>query len=168
MRKKTIEDYVELINNLQIEKNRVHTNEIAQYFNITPSSVTEAFKKLSEEGYIDYKSYRGVKLTKKGKKLADKTKKAHNNLKKFLMLLGIRKEIAEKDACEMEHILHEETMNALIKFVELINKCEVIPYWLSRLKKYIRNGRLNKCNCPKEIAKICRKYEEPESEKIKD
>ena len=118
MRVKTIEDYIELIFGLQKEKKRVHTNDIASAFDINPASVTEIFQKLSEEGYIDYEKYNGAILTKKGEKLAIKILDRHNQLKEFLIILGVDDKIAEIDACEMEHILHESTMDAIIKFVE--------------------------------------------------
>jgi Mn-dependent DtxR family transcriptional regulator len=118
LRKKTIEDYIELIYGLQKEKKRVHTNDIASAFDINPASVSEIFQKLSEEGYIDYEKYNGAILTKKGEKLAIKTLDRHNQLKEFLMILGVDDKTAEIDACEMEHILHKSTMEAIIKFVE--------------------------------------------------
>ena len=156
MRKKTIEDYVELVNDLQKNKEKVHTNDIANYFDIKPSSVTEIFQKLAKEGYINYEKYGGVTLTKKGKKIAIKTKERHNKLKEFLILFGLDKKTAEEDACEMEHILHEKTMDAVIKFVEVVNKCGETPFWLKRLKEYIKTDELK--GCPPELVDICNKY----------
>ena len=156
MRKKTIEDYVEILYELQKDKKLVHTNDIANALNIRPSSVTEIFIKLSNEGYLNYKKYSGVNLTKKGEKLALNTKKKHNTLKEFLIILGVDKEIAESDACEMEHILHPSTMETIIKFVEVVQQCGITPYWLRRLKKFINTGKLSKC--PPELEKICKKY----------
>jgi Mn-dependent DtxR family transcriptional regulator len=118
LRTKTIENYIELIYRLQKEKKRVHTNDIASAFDINPASVTEIFQKLNEEGYIIYEKYNGVILTKKGEKLALKTFHRHNQLKDFLKILGVDQKTAEKDACEMEHILHKSTMKAIIKFIE--------------------------------------------------
>ena len=118
MRKKTIEDYVELVRDLQKGKKRVHTNDIATSLNINPSSVTEVLQKLSDEGHIDYEKYLGVTLTEKGRKIARETKKRHNTIKEFLLLLGLDENIAEEDACEMEHILHKSTMKAITHFVE--------------------------------------------------
>ena len=118
MRVKTIEDYIELIFGLQKEKKRVHTNDIASAFDINPASVTEIFQKLSEEGYIDYEKYNGAILTKKGERLAIKTLNRHNQLKEFLIILGVDDKIADIDACEMEHMLHKSTMEAIINFVE--------------------------------------------------
>ena len=156
MRKKTIEDYVELVYDLQQNKEIVHTNDIAHYLNINPASVTEILQKLNIEGYINYKKYLGATLTKKGEKLAIKTKNRHDAITEFLMLLGLNKSIAEKDACEIEHILHTETMDTLLKFVEVVKECNITPFWLNRLKKYVKTGNLT--NCPPELAKICQKY----------
>lgn len=153
MRKRTIEDYVELVYDIQKGKKRVHTNDIASALSINPASVTEIFQKLSAEGYVSYKKYSGIKLTEKGLKIALKTKKKHTTLKEFLMLLGVDKNIAEKDACEMEHILHPSTMKTIIKFVEVIKKCEVTPFWLERLTDYVKTGKLTEC--PRELFEFC-------------
>ena len=156
MRKKTVEDYIELIYTLQKKNVRVHTNDIASKLNINPSSVTEMLQKLGEEGYIDYQKYNGSILEKKGKELAKKINKKHTTLMEFLILLGVDKKTAEIDACEMEHILHPETMDAVIKFLEVVKKCGATPYWLNRLKEYISTGKLSKC--PPELQEICKKY----------
>lgn len=156
MRKKTIEDYVELVYDLQKNKKIVHTNDIASAFNVNPSSVTEIFQKLSEEGYINYKKYIGATLTEKGEKLAINTKKRHDRITEFFILLGVNEKIAETDACEMEHILHPKTMETIIRFVEVLKNCEVTPFWLNRLKEYSKTGKLPKC--PSELRKICMKY----------
>jgi len=156
LRKKTIEDYVELLWSLQEGRKRVHTNDVASVLGINPASVTEIFQKLSDEGYINYEKYGGVILTKKGKDLAVKTRYKHESLKEFLILLGVDKEIAEHDACEMEHILHKDTMETIVKFVEVIKNCGVTPFWLNRLKEYVKTGKLS--NCPKELTDICLRY----------
>ena len=153
MRQKTIEDYVELVYDLQIEKEKAHTNDIANFFNISPASVTEMLQKLSDGGYINYEKYSGASLTSKGKKLAIKIKDKHENIANFLILLGVNKKIAEEDACEMEHILHPATLDMITKFVEIVNSCGFTPFWLNRLKEYVNTGKLSKC--PPELVKLC-------------
>ena len=158
MRKKTIEDYAELVYNLEKVKSPVHTNDIATKLGINPASVTEIFQKLSKEGYINYEKYIGVTLTKKGKKIALQTRNKHNALKDFLMLLGLDEKNAEKDACEMEHILHSETMDLITKFVDFIKNCSITPFWLQRFKKYVETGQVTEC--PPEIVKQCNRLSE--------
>ena len=79
MRKKTIEDYAELIYILQEEKGTVHTKDVASALDVNPASVTEIFQKLSDEEYINYEKYSGVALTEKGRTIAVKTKKKHEH-----------------------------------------------------------------------------------------
>ena len=156
MRKKTIEDYIELVYDLQKKRKPVHTNDIANAWNINPASVTEIFQKLSEEGFVNYEKYTGATLTDKGMELAKNTKKKHNKITEFLELLGVDHETAEADACEMEHILHPSTMEIMIKFIEIVKNCDVTPFWLNRLNEYVRTGKLT--NCPDDLSKICLKY----------
>ena len=154
MRKKTIEDYLEIIYIIQNKGEKVHTNDIASSFNINPSSVTEMFQKLSEEGYVNYKKYTGVTLTEKGKKLAIKTQRKHETLKNFLMILGIDEKIADEDACKIEHNVNPETMKRLRKFVEFTHKFQGGPRWLDHFNHYYETGEYIGCtaetasNCP--------------------
>ena len=147
---------MELVYNLQKKNERVHTNDIAKALDINPASVTEIFQKLDNEGYINYEKYSGVTLTDKGKKIAVKTKTKHEALKDFLLYLGVDEITAEKDACEMEHILHTETMDMIVKFVETIRQCEITPVWLQRFKKYVETGQLSEC--PSDLVNVCLKH----------
>ena len=148
MRKKTIEDYVELIYILQIGKQKVHTSDIARAFNINPASVTEMFQKLNEEDFITYKKYSGVTLTAKGKQIAIKTKQKHDILKHFLAILGVDEETADADACRIEHTLTKISFEKLTKFVEFVQSFKGEPRWLERFDHYYRTGEHFKCDCP--------------------
>lgn len=136
MRKRTIEDYVELLYNLQKENEPVHTNDIAHALNFNPASITEIFQKLSKEGYINYEKYSGVTLTKKGKKVAIATKKKHDTIKKFFIILGVDDEIANTDACKIEHIINNHTLKRLSKFVEYVQNFKEGSGLLDNFKKY--------------------------------
>lgn len=146
MRTRTIEDYVELVYNIQKKKERVQTNDIASALNINPASVTEIFQKLSNEGYIEYEKYSGVELTEKGRKIAIKTKKKHDTLKKFLIILGVSEEIADEDACKIEHNVNQETMEILRKFVKFARLEDGCSRWLDHFKYYDETGKYIKCS----------------------
>ena len=158
MKTKTIEDYVELLYDLEEEKGKVHTNDVAKSLSVNPASVTEIFQKLSAEGYINYEKYSGVTLTSKGRKIAVKTKEKHEKIAEFLILLGVNKKIAQEDACEMEHFLHASTMDIIVKFVEIVKNCNFTPFWLDRLQEYVKTGNVPKC--PPELRDACLKYAE--------
>ena len=153
MRKKTIEDYVELIYIMQEGKEIVHTNDIASALDINPASVTEIFQKLSDEEYINYEKYSGVTLTEKGRRIAVKTKKKHDTLKSFLMLLGVEEKIADEDACKIEHHVNQETMRKLKKFVKFAKLEDGCTRWLDHFKYYDDTGKYIVCT-PKD-QEIC-------------
>jgi Mn-dependent DtxR family transcriptional regulator len=153
MRKKTIEDYVELVYIIQNKKEKVHTSDIASAFNINPASVTEIFQKLSDEDYINYEKYSGVTLTEKGRKIAMTTKKKHDTLKSFLILLGVDEEIADEDACKIEHHVNPETMRKLRKFVKFAKLEDGCTRWLDHFKYYDETGKYILCT-PKD-QEIC-------------
>ncbi len=145
MRKRTIEDYVELVYIIQNKKEKVHTNDIASSFNISPASVTEIFQKLNDEGYINYEKYSGVTLTEKGRKIALDTKKKHDTLKNFLILLGVDEKIADEDACKIEHQVNSETMRKLRKFVKFAKLEDGCTKWLDHFKYYDETGKYILC-----------------------
>ena len=154
MRKKTIEDYVELVYIVQTKEKKVHTNDIASALNINPASVTEIFQKLSDEGYINYEKYSGVTLTEKGKKIAMKTKKRHDILKSFLRILGIDEKVADEDACRIEHVVAPKTMDKLTKFVEFVQQEKSCSRWVDHFEYFYKTGNYVTCtpknekNCP--------------------
>ena len=112
------------------------------------------FQKLSNEGYIIYVKYSGVTLTEKGKKIAVNTKKKHDTLKNFLIVLGIDEKIADEDACRIEHNVNPITMKKLKKFVEFSTQENGCTRWLDHFKYFYETGNyiechpLNKEKCP--------------------
>jgi len=145
MRKKTIEDYVELLYNLERQHRPVHTNDVAKALNINPASVTEIFQKLDDEGFIFYKKYGGATLTKKGRQIAIKTQKKHDVLKQLLMTLGVTESTADHDACHIEHVVHPETIEKLTKFVEFAQLEEGCARWLDHFSYYDKTGECIPC-----------------------
>ena len=151
MRKKTIEEYVEIIYEIQKKKKKVHTNNIASALDINPSSVTEMFHKLTNEGYVFYEKYNGVILTDKGKSIAIMLKKRHETLRHFLELLGVDKEIANNDACRIEHNVNPQTVKKLRKFIEYAKRENACSRWLDHFKYFDETGKFIICSPKKEF-----------------
>ncbi len=145
MRKKTIEDYAELIYQLQQQKKPVKTSTIANALHIAPSSVTEIFQKLQQLGYVDYQPYKGVTLTAKGRLIARSTAQKHETLKDFFMILGITEAVADEDACKIEHVVNTETMDRLTKFVDFVQQTKVNPLWLDHFDHFYTTGEYIEC-----------------------
>ena len=72
---------------------------------------------------VTHEKYGPVKLTGKGKKYAKKITCRHQIIKTFLVdVLKVDPEIAERDACLMEHVMSSETIEQLVNFLCNLNK----------------------------------------------
>ena len=110
------EDYLETINALIDEKGFAASVDIAERMNVSKPTVTSIVKKLHNEGFLVHERYRGLKLTHKGKKLAEEMKKKHELIASFLELFGVDEIIARQDAERIEHGLHSETLEKMETF----------------------------------------------------
>ena len=143
---KTIEEYVEVIYTLEMECGRAHTSDIALKLNIKPPSVTEMLQKLHDMDFIIYEPYRGAKLTPLGMNLGQELMQSHKTLTEFFEIIGIDKETAEVDACQIEHHVAAKTMKQLRKFIEFIQKAPCEPIWLKHFEYFDKTGKRKKCN----------------------
>ncbi len=141
MLSRRIEDYLQTIYELTAEKGYTRIKEIAEKLKVKPASVSEMMQKLAKKGYVIYEKRLFVALTEKGKKVAEDIRERREILVKFLVTIGVPKEIAEEDACIIEHALHVETVNQLRNFVKFIeNSPEVNPKWLQHFREYCKTG----------------------------
>ncbi len=92
--------------------------EIARRLGVRPSSVVEYLKRLESKGYIVYEKGGHIYLTEKGLKYAESIYERHRILTKFLELLGVPHDIAEEDACYIEHGIHDITLEKIIRFIK--------------------------------------------------
>ncbi len=135
------EDYLEAIYELCNRRGFTRVKEIAEKLKVKPATVSEMLEKLSKEGYVIYRKRLFVTLTDKGKEVARDVKERREILVKFLTTLGVPRNIAEEDACTIEHVLHPETVKQLKSFVKFIEKCPAIsPKWLEHFREFCRTG----------------------------
>ncbi len=114
----SMQDYLETILELSEEETSVRITDIANRLNIAKSSVNQTIGKLKDMGLVEQQTYGPVELTESGMKYAHKVKQNHIKLKQFLIkTLGVDPEIAEKDACLMEHAVSSQTMERLTEFL---------------------------------------------------
>lgn len=113
----SLEDYLETIFILNKERGEIRITDIANAMEISKPSVNKAVANLKDQGFLTHQKYGEIKLTKEGKALAKSIYFKHNTLVNFLTKkLGINKEIAENDACKIEHVISPETLEKLIKY----------------------------------------------------
>jgi len=109
----SVEDYLEAILILGKKFPVVRAVDIANEMNFRKSSVSIAMKNLREKNYIAVSEQGFILLTDEGRKIAEMIYERHTLFKKWLIELKVPEEIAEEDACKMEHVLSSESFNAI-------------------------------------------------------
>lgn len=109
----SIEDYLETILSLQKKSGQVRSIDIANEMNFSKPSVSVAMKNLREKDLITIDKNGHILLTENGRKQAEDVLEKHTILTDWLISLGVDKDIAQEDACRMEHDMSEETFSAL-------------------------------------------------------
>lgn len=114
------EDYLECILKLSKIRPVVRSIDIATEMNYSKPSISVAMKNLRLNGYINVDESGFITLTDSGMEIAASIYERHLLLKKWLLFLGVDEQVAEEDACKIEHTLSKETFAAL---KDHINRC---------------------------------------------
>jgi Mn-dependent DtxR family transcriptional regulator len=140
LKRKTIEEYVEVIYLLEEADGRAQTGRIARELRVRPPSATEMLQKLQEEGLLRYEIYSGANLTSSGKRLARELQRRHGVIADFLEIIGVERDVADADACQMEHHVSRESVEQLEKFIEFARGSLSDPEWNRDFRKFCRRG----------------------------
>ena len=112
-----VEDYLELISDLIRAGGEARQVDIAARLGVAQPTVAKMLRRLSEEGLVSQKPYRGVFLTDAGEARAEAARARHHVVESFLLALGIEPDIARRDAEGIEHHVSGETLEAFRTFV---------------------------------------------------
>ncbi len=108
------EDYLETILSLQKQMGQVRSIDVAHALNYSKPSVSRAMKILTEKGLIYMDGKKHIHLTDLGLAKAENVARRHRILKAALIeIFGINPDTAEEDACRIEHIVSEETIEKI-------------------------------------------------------
>lgn len=111
------ENYLETILMITNRSGSCRSIDIANELGYSKPSVSIAMKNLRENGYIDVMGDGKIVLLEPGRKIAEKLFERHTILTKALVALGVDKDIAAEDACKIEHIISQETFEAVKRYV---------------------------------------------------
>ena len=109
------EDYLEAILMIREEQGYVRSTDIAKKLNVTKPSVTYITKKLKEQNLIEMDKNNMIVLTETGEKIATEIFTRHKILTDFFVSIGVSKNQAQLDACQVEHAISKETFNCIKK-----------------------------------------------------
>ena len=111
------ENYLEAILSLHERHGLVRSIDIANELHFSKPSVSVAMKNLRQKNLITVADNGDIRLTEDGHKIADKVYERHQLISSWLMILGVQEKTAIHDACRIEHIISEESFQALKKAV---------------------------------------------------
>ena len=113
----SLEDYLESILTLASEKRVVHRIDVAKKMRVSGAAVNKAVKILLEKGFV-YEDGKHLYLTESGKAYAEAVYEKHCIIRDFLIALGVSAPRATEDACNLEHLVSDETFSAMKKFLQ--------------------------------------------------
>lgn len=109
------EMYLETIYILSKKSNAVRSIDVCEYMGYSKPSVSRAMSILKQGGYVSVDNDGHLSLTDIGLEIAEKIYERHNILTKILTALGVDEATAADDACRIEHVISEESFNAMKK-----------------------------------------------------
>ncbi len=114
------EDYLEAIVMLGgTTKQAVRSVDVANRMEVSKASVNKAVSCLKENGYVEQPFYGGITLTASGQKYGRAIYKRHRYLTTFLAKeLGIAPEVAEREACLMEHAISDASFKKWVAYID--------------------------------------------------
>ena len=107
------EMYLETILVLSQRSGFVRAIDVGEEMGYSKPSVSRAVGILRQGGYIHVAEDGGITLTEEGRAVAEKIYERHRLLSSFLISLGVDAKTAAEDACKMEHVISDTSMEAI-------------------------------------------------------
>lgn len=109
------ENYLEAIFVLAKNQEKVHSVDIARHLDVSRASVSNAMKKLEEEGRIIMEDDGAIVMTDSGRAIGAEIDERHRTLREILEKIGVDPETADEDACKIEHAISQDSFDHIKK-----------------------------------------------------
>ena len=113
------ENYLETILILKSRGLEVRSIDIVREMNLSKPSVSRAMKILKEGGFINIDADGFITLTENGTEVAERIYERHRVLTDWLIGIGVNEKTAAEDACKLEHVISDESFQAIKKHAHL-------------------------------------------------
>lgn len=104
------EDYLEAIAEFEDQNGQCRGGDLATHFSVSHATVTQTISRLKQAGFVESEPYGPLTLTRKGRKVAKKSKERHAIVFDFLLAIGVPEDVAASDAEGIEHHVSNETL----------------------------------------------------------
>ncbi len=112
------ETYLETILLLLEKKSSVHSVDIVEELDYAKSSVSRAVNLLQNKGFILMDRSGDITLTQEGKRRASEVYEKHRVFTEAFIQMGAPRELAEENACRIEHVVSNEMFEIWKKYFE--------------------------------------------------
>jgi DtxR family Mn-dependent transcriptional regulator len=109
-----LENYLKIILELNEIGGGARVTSISKRFGVTKATVSQTVKRLMKHGLVTKDMNGAILLTDLGKEKAIEVRSRNRVIQGYLTeVLGVDKQISEKDACEIEHLISCQTLEKL-------------------------------------------------------
>ncbi len=112
------EMYLETIYILTKRQSEVRSIDVAEHMGYSKPSVSRAVGLLKQGGFVVTDGDGFLSLTGEGMRMAEKIFERHTVLQRLLVHMGVSEATAAEDACKIEHVLSDESLTAIKRFLE--------------------------------------------------
>lgn len=113
------EMYLETILVLTRQSPHVRAIDVGEYMGYSKPSVSRAMGLLKNGGYIKVDENGYITLLAPGREVAEMIYERHTLLTQYLIRLGVSPEVAAEDACKLEHVISDESFQAIKRHAHL-------------------------------------------------
>ena len=113
------EMYLETILVLTSQSPHVRAIDVGEYMGYSKPSVSRAVGLLKNGGYIKVDDNGFITLLEPGREVAEMIYERHTLLTQYLIRLGVSPEVAAEDACKLEHVISDESFQAIKRHAHL-------------------------------------------------
>ena len=120
----TRENYLRALYQLSRAGDSVRLTDLARAQGVRLPTARHAVNCLRDVGLVEQENYRRITLTTAGKRVGREICDRFDLTRKFLIeVLGVTEDVAEREACVMEHHLDDDTLDRLAAFVKHVTSC---------------------------------------------
>ncbi len=123
----TLEEYLEAIYKLERKNGAAKTSELAKMLNVALGTITNTIESMEKQNLIKHKPYKGVNLTRKGRRIAIDVIRRHRLSERLLTdILKIDWSKAHNIACKLEHAISDRDI--IRRLDEVLGKPKTCPH----------------------------------------
>ena len=107
------EDYLEAVLILQKKNGMVRSVDLARHMGFSKPSISHAVGVLKNGGFLTVDEKGFLHLTDIGKEVSEKIYERHQFFTEWFVYVGVDRETAEQDACQIEHVISDESFQKI-------------------------------------------------------